>query len=69
MNAPIRIATSLRNAPGSAMTREELEAECRRAWQERGVVVLLNVAAIPNEFERAAVIGEATRLYGRRMKR
>jgi hypothetical protein len=67
-HAPVRIPTSLRNAPRNPKTSAEIAAECQRAWLERGIVVILDVAAIANDFARAAVVNEATRLYGRRMK-
>lgn len=64
----VRIPTSLRHAPGEPMDTDAIAAQCQRAWQERGVVVILDVSAVPNAFERQAIVGEAERLYGRRKR-
>lgn len=64
----IRVHTSLRHAAASPRTAAEIEALRRRAWIEMGVVVLVP-AELADDWLRQGLINEATRRYGRRMKR
>ena len=57
-----------RLAAHGPMTQEEFDALRARAWAEKGLVVLLP-AEVMDEFARQALINEATRRWGRRMKR
>lgn len=68
MNAPIRIATSLRNAPGAAMTREEMAPLRERAWVEGGMICVYP-DEIADAFVRQGLINLATLKFGRRMQR
>jgi hypothetical protein len=54
--------------PSTPTTPEQLEQLRARAWSEQGVVVLA-VAEITDDFVRQALLNEATRRWGRRMRR
>lgn len=54
--------------PTPPTQRAELEALRQRAWAEQGVVVI-NLAEITDEWLRQALRNEATKRWGRRMKR
>lgn len=68
MSAEIRVHTSLRNAARAPISAAELEAMRARAWAEQGVVVL-SPKEISDDWLRQALVNEATRRWGRRMKR
>lgn len=57
-----------RIVPTSSTSPEGLEALRQRAWSEQGVVVL-NIEEIADDWLRQAVRNEATRRWGRRMRR
>lgn len=57
-----------RIVPQDPTSPEGLEALRARAWAEQGVVVL-NVDEIGDDWLRQAVRNEATRRWGRRMKK
>lgn len=56
-----------RIVPRDPTSAEGLEALRARAWAEQGVVVL-NVDEIGDDWLRQAVINEASRRWGRRMR-
>lgn len=68
MNAPIRILTSLRNAPSAPMSTEEFNRLRSQAWTERGVIVI-TPDEISDDWIRQGAIQQATKLFGKRMKR
>lgn len=57
-----------RIVPSGPTSPEGLEQLRARAWAEQGVVVL-NVEEITDDWLRQAVKNEATRRWGRRMRR
>lgn len=57
-----------RIVPSGPTSAASLEALRQRAWAEQGVVVL-NVEEIGDDWLRQAVKNEATKRWGRRMKR
>jgi hypothetical protein len=68
MNAPVRILTSLRNAPSAPVSREELDRLRQQAWTERGLICIAP-EEIPDDWVRAGVVQVATKKFGKRMKR
>lgn len=68
MNAPARILTSLRNAPSAPLPREELDRLRAQAWTERGLICIAP-EEIADDWTRQAIVNEATKKFGRRMKR
>jgi hypothetical protein len=68
VNAPARILTSLRNAPSAPLPREELDRLRAQAWTERGLICIAP-EEINNDFVRQGIVNEATKRWGRRMKR
>ncbi len=57
-----------RIVPSGQTSRAEIEALRRRAWIEKGIVVL-HPDEISDEWLRQALRNEATKRFGRRMKR
>lgn len=57
-----------RIVPTAPTAPDGLEALRQRAWAEQGVVVL-NVEEVGDEWLRQALKNEATRRWGRRMRR
>jgi hypothetical protein len=68
VNAPARIATSLRNAPRRPLNREELDPLRERAWQEQGLICLYP-DEIANDWLKAGLTQLAAKMFGKRMKR
>ena len=65
--SPIRSCLE-RIVPSTPASKAELEALRQRAWVERKVVVLY-VDEISDDWLRQALVNEATKRWGRRMKR
>jgi hypothetical protein len=57
-----------RVVPNSPTSRAEIEALRQRAWIEKGIVVL-HPDEISDEWLRQGLRNEATKRFGRRMKR
>lgn len=57
-----------RIVPQDPTSPEGLEALRQRAWAEQGVVVL-NVLEVADDWLRQALTNEATKRWGRRMRR
>ena len=67
MNA-IPVRTSLRNAPGRPLNREELDRLRERAWQECGLVCLYP-DEFSNDFVKQGAANDMAKKFGKRMKR
>jgi hypothetical protein len=69
MNAPFTPQCALgRLVPNDATSEAELFAMRRRAWREKGIVIL-SVRGIEDPWLRKAILNEAKRLYGDMMVR
>lgn len=68
MNALTRIRTSLQSAPSAPLTREQLDILRRDAWLEMGLIVM-HPEEFSSDFVRQGAVNDATRKFGRRMKR
>lgn len=66
MNA--RVLTSLRNAPSAPLSREELDLLRERAWQEHELICMYP-GEFSSDYVRQGAVNDATRRFGKRMKR
>lgn len=67
MNA-IPIRTSLQRAPSRPLKREELDPLRERAWQEQGLICLYP-DEVTDDWARQSMINQATKRFGKRMRR
>jgi hypothetical protein len=57
-----------RRVPTEPLTREELDPLRERAWQEQGLIVI-SPDEIADPWLKQGLVNEATKRFGKRMKR